>query len=64
MSWGLRLPSKLKIFAYLADIDRLSTRTNLFSKSCAPLGGLRGLPVGRDRQAPVLRLSSLGDDLV
>jgi hypothetical protein len=34
--WALRLPAKLKIFAYLADIDRLSTRANLFRKSCAP----------------------------
>ncbi|XP_051219169.1 uncharacterized protein [Lolium perenne] len=33
---GLRLPTKLKIFAYLADIDRLSTRANLFYKHCAP----------------------------
>ncbi|KAK1620794.1 hypothetical protein QYE76_026311 [Lolium multiflorum] len=36
VAWSLRLPSKLKIFAYLADIDRLSTRANLFHKSCAP----------------------------
>ncbi|KAK1641575.1 hypothetical protein QYE76_059380 [Lolium multiflorum] len=35
-SWALRLPTKLRIFAYLADIDRLSTRANLFYKSCAP----------------------------
>jgi hypothetical protein len=35
-TWALRLPSKLKIFAYLADIDRLSTRANLFYKNCAP----------------------------
>jgi hypothetical protein len=27
---------KVKIFAYLADIDGLSTRDNLFRKSCAP----------------------------
>jgi hypothetical protein len=26
----------LKIFTYLADIDRLSTRANLFAKNCAP----------------------------
>jgi hypothetical protein len=36
ISWSLRLPSKVKMFAYLADIDRLSSRTNLFAKSCAP----------------------------
>ncbi|KAK1698627.1 hypothetical protein QYE76_015324 [Lolium multiflorum] len=36
IAWGLRLPSKLKIFIYLLDIDRLSTRANLFYKSCAP----------------------------
>ncbi|KAK1699148.1 hypothetical protein QYE76_015845 [Lolium multiflorum] len=35
-SWGLRLPSKVRIFSYLADIDRLSTRANLFYKGCAP----------------------------
>ncbi|KAK1608058.1 hypothetical protein QYE76_031731 [Lolium multiflorum] len=35
-SWALHLPLKLRIFAYLADIDRLSTRSNLFYKSCAP----------------------------
>jgi hypothetical protein len=35
-SWGLRLPSKVRIFSYLADIDKLSTRANLFYKSCAP----------------------------
>ncbi|KAK1642683.1 hypothetical protein QYE76_060488 [Lolium multiflorum] len=35
-SWALRLPTKLRIFAYLADIDRLSTRPNMFYKSCAP----------------------------
>jgi hypothetical protein len=34
-SWALRLPAKLRIFAYLTDIDRLSTRANLFYKSCA-----------------------------
>jgi hypothetical protein len=36
VAWSLRLPSKLKIFAYLADIDHLSTRANLFYKNCAP----------------------------
>jgi hypothetical protein len=36
ISWSLRLPSKVKLFAYLADIDRLSTRANLFAKSCVP----------------------------
>jgi hypothetical protein len=36
ISWSLRLPSKVKLFAYLADIDRLSSRANLFAKSCAP----------------------------
>ncbi|KAK1653138.1 hypothetical protein QYE76_070943 [Lolium multiflorum] len=35
-TWALRLPAKLKIFAYLADIDMLSTRANLFYKNCAP----------------------------
>ncbi|XP_071683857.1 uncharacterized protein [Lolium perenne] len=35
-SWALRLPSKLKIFAYLTDNYRLSTRANLFYKSYAP----------------------------
>jgi hypothetical protein len=35
-AWRSRLPSKLKIFTYLADIDRLSTRANLFFKNCAP----------------------------
>ncbi|KAK1683606.1 hypothetical protein QYE76_044454 [Lolium multiflorum] len=36
ISWSLRLPTKLKIFVYLLDIDRLSTRANLFYKSSAP----------------------------
>jgi hypothetical protein len=36
ISWKLRIPTKIRIFAYLADIDRLSTRANLFRKSCAP----------------------------
>jgi hypothetical protein len=36
IAWALRLPTKLKIFIYLLDIDRLSTRANLFYKSCAP----------------------------
>ncbi|KAK1609234.1 hypothetical protein QYE76_032907 [Lolium multiflorum] len=35
ISWGLRLPSKVRIFSYLADINRLSTRANLFAKNCA-----------------------------
>jgi hypothetical protein len=35
-AWALRLLAKLKIFSYLADIDRLSTRANLFYKNCAP----------------------------
>jgi hypothetical protein len=35
-AWGSCLPAKLKIFTYLADIDRLSTRANLFAKNCAP----------------------------
>ncbi|XP_071680022.1 uncharacterized protein [Lolium perenne] len=30
---------KVKIFMYLADIDRLSTRANLFYKHCAPSSG-------------------------
>jgi hypothetical protein len=36
LAWELRLPNKLMIFSYLADIDRLSTRANLFYKGCAP----------------------------
>jgi hypothetical protein len=35
-AWALRLPSKLKIFSYLASIDRLSSRANLHYKGCAP----------------------------
>jgi hypothetical protein len=35
IAWGSRLPTKLKIFVYLADIDRLSSRANLFFKNCA-----------------------------
>jgi hypothetical protein len=35
-AWELKLPAKISIFAYLADIDRLSTRANLFFKNCAP----------------------------
>jgi hypothetical protein len=38
IAWSLRLPSKLRIFAYLLDIDRLSTRANLFYKHYAPSG--------------------------
>ena len=30
------MPTKIKIFAYLAAIDRLSTRANLFNKHCSP----------------------------
>jgi hypothetical protein len=33
-AWGSRLPAKVKIFTYLADIDRLSSRANLFFKNC------------------------------
>lgn len=44
-TWALRLPSKLKIFPYLADIDRLSTRANLFYKNCAPSAVCAGCPV-------------------
>jgi hypothetical protein len=32
--WGSRLPSKIKIFCYLADIDRVSSRVNLLAKGC------------------------------
>ncbi|KAK1669207.1 hypothetical protein QYE76_057366 [Lolium multiflorum] len=32
LTWSLRIPTKVKIFAYLLDIDRLSTRVNLFHK--------------------------------
>ncbi|KAK1663178.1 hypothetical protein QYE76_051337 [Lolium multiflorum] len=35
-TWSLRIPTEVKIFVYLADIDRLSTRVNLFHKSCTP----------------------------
>jgi hypothetical protein len=34
-AWSSRLPTKLKVFVYLADIDRLSSRANLFFKNCA-----------------------------
>ena len=33
--WSTRLPSKLKIFCFLAGCDRLSTRANLHFKGCA-----------------------------
>jgi hypothetical protein len=36
IAWASSLPTKLKIFSYLADIDKLSTRANLFFKNCAP----------------------------
>ncbi|KAK1666525.1 hypothetical protein QYE76_054684 [Lolium multiflorum] len=36
LTWSLRIPTKVKIFARLLDIDRLSTRANLFHKGCAP----------------------------
>jgi hypothetical protein len=36
LTWSLRIPTKVKIFAHLLDIDRLSTRANLFHKGCAP----------------------------
>ncbi|KAK1606196.1 hypothetical protein QYE76_029880 [Lolium multiflorum] len=39
VAWSLRIPTKVKIFMYLADIDRLSTRANLFYKHCAPSSG-------------------------
>jgi hypothetical protein len=35
LTWSLKIPTKVKIFAYLLDIDRLSTRVNLFHKGCA-----------------------------
>ncbi|CAM0947028.1 unnamed protein product [Alopecurus aequalis] len=35
-SWGSRFPTKIKIFCYLADRDRLTSRANLFFKNCAP----------------------------
>jgi hypothetical protein len=47
MTWALRLPSKPKIFAYLADIDRLtlgriySTRTALHRRCVLPALPLR-----------------------
>jgi hypothetical protein len=37
VAWSLWLPRKLKIFAYLANINRPSTRANLFYKNCTPL---------------------------
>jgi hypothetical protein len=36
LAWDCRLPTKLKIFAYLANIDRLSSRANLRFKNCSP----------------------------
>jgi hypothetical protein len=36
LTWSLQIPTNVKIFTYLVDIDRLSTRANLFYKSCAP----------------------------
>jgi hypothetical protein len=44
MSWALQAPSKIKIFTYLADIDRLSTQVNLFHKSCAPSDACAACP--------------------
>ncbi|XP_071683190.1 uncharacterized protein [Lolium perenne] len=44
ISWALRLPSKVKLFAYLADIDHLSSRANLFTKSCASSAGCTAYP--------------------
>jgi hypothetical protein len=35
-TWSSRLPTKVKIFSYLADIDRLCRRCNRFFKNCAP----------------------------
>jgi hypothetical protein len=49
-AWGLRLPSKLKIFSYLLDIDRLSTRANLFYKHCAPSTICASCPVAETRR--------------
>jgi hypothetical protein len=36
IAWASCLLAKVKIFSYLADIDRLSTRNNLHLKNCAP----------------------------
>jgi hypothetical protein len=36
VAWASSLSAKLKIFSYLTDIDRLSTRANLHFKNCAP----------------------------
>jgi hypothetical protein len=33
---GVAPPAKVKIFTYLVDIDRLSSRANLFFKNSAP----------------------------
>ncbi|KAK1692507.1 hypothetical protein QYE76_009204 [Lolium multiflorum] len=44
-SWGLRLPTKVRIFSYLTDIDRLSTRANLFFKGCAPSAMFAACPL-------------------
>jgi hypothetical protein len=35
----------VKIFMYLVDIDRLSTRANLFYKGCAPSDGCAARPL-------------------
>jgi hypothetical protein len=32
--WGTRLPSKIKIFCYLTDIDHISSQVNLLAKGC------------------------------
>ncbi|CAM0876592.1 unnamed protein product [Alopecurus aequalis] len=34
ITWSLRLPTKIKIFAVLLEADRLSTRANLLFKQC------------------------------
>jgi hypothetical protein len=50
LAWDCRLPTKLKIFAYLADIDRLSSRANLRSKNCSPTdvcAACQGIKTGR-----------------
>jgi hypothetical protein len=45
IAWASCLPAKVKIFSYLADIDRLSTRNNLHLKNCAPSASCAACPL-------------------
>jgi hypothetical protein len=50
LAWDCQLPTKLKIFAYLVDIDRLSSHANLRSKNCSPMdvcAACPGIETGR-----------------